>query len=713
MFGQARWLKPTSPCSSAVTRGKFLLQDNLVNTRIRIVGLGIFELYINGNPVGDDLFLPLNTDFHERPGMLIRNLPFGEQTAHRLYVTEYDISPYVHGGENTIAVHVGTGWYADRMELKFGDICLCWRIYNSQNDIGSTDMIWKEGFVKDCVYRMGETQDLRGFDENWMAEETDTEGYISMLPFDFPPTDYLFSACPADGVIRTLQPKEIACSEEYTVFDVGENITGYPIIRLKEGCEGEVCLLFAETAKEDGHLCETTMHKQKEVFLTDALHPLMHPRFVWFGFRYFSVTNNAYPIECRVIHTKTDVTSSFASSSLNLNWLYDAYIRTQLCNMHTGIPSDCPHLERRGYTGDGQLTCEAAMLLLDAKEFYRKWIYDISDCQDRLTGHVQYTAPYTHSGGGPGGWGCAMVEVPYLFYQTYGETGPMADLYPQMLFYFQYLDAHSEEDLIVSDRPLEWCLGDWCTPDPIAIPAPYVNNYFYIKSLYRVKEMAATLGYVQDIPLLEEKIRIKTAALIKAYWDEKTGNFAGNVQGANGFALDLGLGDERTQRNMVEKYRASGEYDTGIFGTDVVTRVLFERGEGELAIQLLTSEKKNSFSTMRVAGATTLWEYWYGKRSHSHPMFGAVTRYLFRYILGIQQTKDSVGYENLRIAPCPGGIECATGSLLLPCGRVSVSFEQQKDAVSFAITLPEGKTAAFVWGKHDRLLQGGENRFIV
>ena len=81
--------------------------------------------------------------------------------------------------------------------------------------------------------------------------------------------------------------------------------------------------------------------------------------------------------------------------------------------------------------------------MLDAERFYRKWIGDISDCQDRITGHVQYTAPYTTCGGGPGGWGCAIVVVPYTFYRQYGDPQPMAELYPQMLRYFDYLEAHS------------------------------------------------------------------------------------------------------------------------------------------------------------------------------------------------------------------------------------------------------------------------------
>ena len=58
------------------------------------------------------------------------------------------------------------------------------------------------------------------------------------------------------------------------------------------------------------------------------------------------------------------------------------------------------------------------------------------------------------------------------------------------------------------------------------------------------------------------------------------------------FAVDLGIGDERTFANILRHYSEIKKYDTGIFATDVLTRILFERGESELAISLLTSKKK-------------------------------------------------------------------------------------------------------------------------
>lgn len=150
------------------------------------------------------------------------------------------------------------------------------------------------------------------------------------------------------------------------------------------------------------------------------------PWFTWHGFRYFELTNNAEPVRCEVVHSDCAVTSSFESGSEMLNWLYDAYIRTQLSNMHSGVPSDCPHIERLGYTGDGQLCCEAAMMLLDSQKFYKKWLEDISDCQSIGNGHVQHTAPFMGGGGGPAGWGGAIAVVPYEMYKYTATRRPFA-----------------------------------------------------------------------------------------------------------------------------------------------------------------------------------------------------------------------------------------------------------------------------------------------
>ena len=345
-----------------------------------------------------------------------------------------------------------------------------------------------------------------------------------------------------------------------------------------------------------------------------------------------------------VIHTDVAVTSSFSCSDPVLNWLYEAYIRTQLDNYHGCIPSDCPHRERLGYTGDGQLTAETAMLLLDTKELYRKWYQDILDSQGAETGHIPHTAPFLGGGGGPGGWGCAVYQVPLAWAKIYGDDSLLVQGYDAILRWFDYMDAHSEKGLVVREEEGGWCLGDWCFPaseEKEQLPEAFINTFYYLHGLQEMMQISEKMNNKLPIRFAEREKNVKNAFL-DAYFDPKTGDFCEGRAAGNAYGLTLGLGDERTKKHLVEKYEALGRFDTGIFGTSMLLEQLFSIGAGDLAVRLLTNDSEAaSFAHMKRNGATTLWERWDGRESHNHPMFGACVRLLFTQILGIRMTPSA------------------------------------------------------------------------
>lgn len=715
---EAKWISTGGSCCTPMIR-KVVELPKVKSAQIVIAGLGFYEVYINGKKVSDDLFLPLNTDFHERPDVLYRGVPYDEKMRHRLYCPIYDITSYLKEGINTLCFVMGPGWYEIPNECyQYGNIKLCYAVsYLDENGeeywLGSgEDHKWKQSYVKKANLFQGEFHDYADFDEEWMLPEYDDSDWEMVTVEQAPDTVLYEQDCPADKVIRHISPKLIEKKGDVCIYDAGELITGYPVLVSEAPAGTEITVMYGELLNKKGRLAKANVYKQKTIFITDGTRREMHCRFTWFGFRYFEVTGNAQVVDCAVIHSDVAVNSDFSSNSKTLNWIREAYIRTQLDNMHCGIPSDCPHVERRGYTGDGQLTCSAAMMQLDARKFYRKWIGDIVDCQDSITGHMQYTAPYIPSGGGPGGWGCAIVMVPYIYYKNYGDTEILKELYPQMLHWFDYLENHSEGDLVVSDRKGEWCLGDWCVPtmgfvnnmDAIYIPAPLVNTYFYIKSMEIVLEIGTIIGKNEADEELRQKIRRKKKALEDTFFDPETGDFAENQQGSNSFAVDLGIGDERTFKNMLAHYEKIGKYDTGIFATDVLTRILFERDENDLAIALLTSEKPDTFYSRMMLGATTIPEYWTGHRSQCHPMFGAVSRYLFEYILGIRQKADSVRYEKVVIEPkCMTTITEAKGYITTASGVISVNYDKER----IRISVPEKTEAVLLLDGKEYLLKSG------
>lgn len=549
-----------------------------------------------------------------------------------------------------------------------------------------------------------------------LADElTANSGFQNVIKAPAHETQFFVQDCPADRAERAIKPVKLFDLGEVSIYNMGENISGYPVVAATvDGAN--ITVRCSEEINPDGTLNFDSCDRgqiQKDEYRNAKKGEECMPWFTWHGFRYFELTNNAEPVRCEVVHSDCAVTSSFESDSEMLNWLYDAYIRTQLSNMHSGVPSDCPHIERLGYTGDGQLCCEAAMMLLDSQKFYKKWLEDISDCQSIGNGHVQHTAPFMGGGGGPAGWGGAIAVVPYEMYKIYGDKETFRRYLPKILRYFDYLDSRSSGGLVCREEEGGWCLGDWCPPEQITICEPFVNTALYVKQMMMTKEASEAIGESETAAMLEKRIEEKKQAILNAYYSPQTGSFIGDAQGSNSFAVDIGLGGEHAFNNTKKKYDAADAFDTGIFGTDILTRVLFERGCADTAFRLLTSTGKGSFYNMKKQGATTIWENWDGERSHSHPMFGAVTRYLFSFILGITQEKNSAGYEKIVIAPqIPDGLNRASGHITTVRGEIAVSFVRTEREMDFYVTVPQ--KAWFTYGSDcEYELWEGENHIHI
>ncbi len=679
-FGCAEWVGTGNDADMPLIRQSFSARAG-ERAEVTVLGFGVFILYINGVRVHESECLPLATDFEAS------DFPSGEILHHRAYVERFDISHLLTDGENVISALLGNGWYNRPIwEESFGDgrKKIVWRISLDGREVCSgAGTRWVPSDAIDNHYNKGEERDLRVDYRAAMLPAFAGEDRPVIIEEPLCECELGESDCPRDYVIRTLTPRLIHEGDGCRIYDFGINTTGYPIVRVHGERGEEIRIAFSEDILPTGdELDPTHEHDQKFNLISSGEEVTVRPYFGWIAARYAAVTGNAEIIAFDEVHADIKPTAEFECDGAVLNYLFDTYLHTQLTNMHTGLPSDCPQLERRGYTGDGQLVCHASMMMTDSREFYRKWLVDISDCQDRLSGHVQYTAPYTHAGGGPGGWGSAMVTVPYEFYLRFGEDGPIRVMYPQMKEYLRYLDEHTEFGLVTSDRAGEWCLGEWVTPDPVSLPAPFVNNYFYIKACEKMIKIARIIGREEDIPDLEERIGARGRAMTAAYFNPWDGNFLGGVQGANAFALDVGLGDGRTRPNMIERYRKLGHLDTGIFGTEILTRLLFEYGESELAVGLLSADTPYGFGRFMKEGRTTLPEYWgHPSRSLSHPMFGAAAGHLIDYVLGIRQTEDSTGYESIVISPvATEAVKYAKGSVLTARGdRIAVEYRVNED----------------------------------
>ena len=730
----AAWIATPEHIETPCISRTFTMPQKVQAAGLEIAGLGFFEAYINGKRIGEDYYVPAVSDYCKRElrGLLY---PLNDTFTHRTYFMKYDVTPYLQEGENTLQIVLGNGWFRQRErnvegDMRFGDeLCAIYALtaLHAQGQsvvLSDGSEVCRETEIRECELFIGETHDFTAP----LSEKAEAVHLIEMK------TQLSEQTCPPDRKIRTVTPVLLREQDGVRLYDCGEVVSGFAVLHAA-GHAAALTVTYSEELTADGltidpgttgspHFGRTRFQIQSDVFRTDGQKRTLAPRFSWHAFRYFTVAcEGAAFADCidavtvDVVHSDIAITSSFESDSEALNWLYEAYLRTQLDNMHGSIPSDCPHRERLGYTGDGQVACDAAMLMLDAKTFYQKWITDIIDGQDRASGHVQHTAPFMGGGGGPCGWGGAIIEVPYQYYRHYGGKDKLLLWYPAMRKYVSYILSRSENGLVVREEEGGWCLGDWASMDQMRLPEPYVNSCLFMRQLRELAEVAGLLGLPADAEqylTLFEKTR---CAVIERYYNAETGDFWDGTQAANAFALDVDIApDDRALQNMTAYYEKLSYLDTGFIGTDILFDVLLRYGEVDLAYALMTGDKMGSFLWMKRQGATTLYEYLNGFGSHCHPMFGAPAKYLFRHFLGICKhfiTERPCIEETLRIAPMiPRAAKSMSGSISTAQGDISVAWHREGESVEISVGVPEGLRATFAYGGMETELHPGESTFV-
>ena len=729
MIETARWIGCPEEAEVPVIRKTVML--NAPNAgRIEVTGLGFLSLFINGKRVTEDCFTPALTDYEPRD-MSRWNYPLFDETTHRILYLTYDLAEFVQDGENVIEIQLAPGWYRQNERvaegrMSFGKKLKALFAAEFVNEDDSVVKVCSDGTETwtpcEITYSnlyIGEVHDARLLDVEQEPQP------VEILPD--PDSVLQQQTCPPDRVIRTIVPKLVGEQDGKKLYDLGENTTIRICVTAGGNAGAEIHLVYGENKKSDYEVdvaSTGTYYKrpnrqpqiQQDTFICSDKKHTFCSEYVWHACRYIEVEGELDEITAQVVYTDVAVISDFECDNELINWIYDAYIRSQLTNLHNCIPSDCPHRERLGYTGDGQITAKTAMMTLDMKGAYHKWIWDILDCQDIIGGHVQHTAPLMGGGGGPGGWGCAMIILPDEYDKHYDDKAFLEECYPHMQKWIAYLRSRTEGDLVVREEPKGWSLGDWATLYPTRIPEPFVNSCYFLDSLQRMERVAQRLGRPMDaLAYRRYAVRVRNALKLK-YYDLGTGSFCGGVQGADAYGLWMNLqDDERTLQNLVRRYKELDQFDTGFLGTEILVKVLMENGQEDLVYQLLLSEKVGSYHWMKIHGATTIWEYMHGRLtaaagSQNHPMFGAPVLHFFDGFLGIQQTEGSVGYTALKIAPkMPKAMQRAKGSVELPCGKVSVEWQRGDGGVTLKVTVPEGVPAVCELGGKEYALTAGEN----
>ncbi|MFA6291501.1 MAG: family 78 glycoside hydrolase catalytic domain, partial [Victivallales bacterium] len=664
--------------------------------------------------------------------------PYVDRGAKRVFYVTHDVTSLMLPGCNAIGVMLGNGMHNQRSRTAEGKmwygrsrLLLEMRIEYADGTHGivASDSKWmcSEGPIRCNDVFVGEIYDARFEREGWAFPRYDQSSWNKVESASRPIGKLSAQTCPPDRVVETLVPIRMWTSrEKKTVFDFGRVFSGWVRIRVQGIAGNEIELRFSEEIFKDGELDFKSAGGEKQIqrdvyVLSGKGVEIYEPRFVWHAFRYVEI--GGWPgeigmgsVDGRVVHCDVARIGRFTCSDPLLEKINELFVATQLANMHGGVPSDCPHRERLGYTGDGHLVAASAAWNLWMPQFYAKWMNDIADTQNFETGFVPHTAPFYGGGGGPG-WGSACVILPSVMQSMYGDLRIVEEMYGCMGKWLKYLDGKTDGyDIIIEEEPGSWCLGDWSLPVDMdvlmkenVLPPSLVNTFFYGICARRLGEMAQVLGRETDSIRFRKQADRIAENFHRRFFDRERKTYVRGLHGTSAFALVLGAvpADEKAAvvANLVEHVleTCSGHLDTGIMGTPVLLEALAQEGRFDVAYGILSKTTFPGFGFMIASGATTMWENWsYENGSHCHPMYGSVCDWIYRYVAGLRQDADSSGFSRITVVPWPGPeLTSASARVHTLRGQLEVRWEKSGTLSLVEVNIPVGCSARIVVPKPD------------
>lgn len=633
--------------------------DDIKGAELAVCGIGLHEVRLNGKKVGDHALDPVTSIYDK----------------HVRYVVHH-VEKYLKKGRNAIGVVLGNGFYNDSVTMAWLFETAPWRDYPKMRlelRAGSGKLLlgsgehWKltrEGPIVYNAIRNGEHYDARKELDGWDRAGYDDSAWHAARTVRGPGGLLEEQTAPP---VRIVETQELSNPNAKNVYDLSRNISGHARITVRGKAGAKVILQYAELLTPEGDIktdylrhfpCQDgTYWQYDEYILRGAGKPeVWEARFAYYGFQYVRVKIDGEAklekIEARIVNTDFESVGNFTAGCETVNILQTLTRRSYLANF-VGIPTDCPHREKNGWTGDAQLASETGLFNFDAAAGYRQWLAVMRDCQrpdGALPGIVPTPGWGFNWGCGPA-WDCALFVIPWNVWLATGNDSLLKENLENMRRYLHFADMIAPGNLV------HFGLGDWCSS--VKMPDPCLTNTAIFCGCLRIfAKSAARFGDVKAAERAEKKRRAVAKAFHRAFYK------GGGVYGDGGLTalaapLYFDLCPNETirraaLRNLVRAAESCGSKALfGILGAKYVPRVLAENGYAELAAAFFTQKEYPGWGYwIHAEHATSLHENWDSTASRNHIMYGDPSAWCFRYPGGFRFTEEHPGFRRLTVKMC-------------------------------------------------------------
>lgn len=692
-----KWISTTSDKISPLFRKEFIVEKPVKRATAFVIGLGWYELHLNGSKIGDQVLAPANSDY-----------------SRRIIYDSYDVTKFVVKGANTAGLWLAGGY--GPTYSKYG-----WRWMDSKRALlqlhieftdGSTAMIvtdetWKatgSNILAADMYN-GETFDATQEKSGWDRNAFNDKNWENAIPATAPKGKLISNMSSPVRVTRILKPVSVKMvSPGCYVFDIGQNISGWVRLNVKGAQPNtRITLRHAEVLKNDGNLDTHTNRKAeaKDIYICKgSTMETWEPRFTYHGFRYVELTG--YPgtpdlstIEACAVHADVGQTGMFECSDSLVNRIHSNFRWTMLNNM-VSIPTDNPvRDERTPCQMDENCLYEAAIQNFDVQQYFKNWLTDIYGSTNNPD------------------WAAGQVLGPWLLFQYYGDKRILETFYPSAKREVDYCTANAS-------RLKNWSqnFGDWCPPftngtyEQSYSEGEIVNTtlYYYMADL--LAKIAGLTGRSADSVRYSSLADSVRTAFNSRLYNPQAGKYGSGKQITYIMPLLTGIvpGNDRFRvfdnllRNVT--WECNGHFGSGIYGTSFLPDILCDNGKPDVALTLFTQTTYPGFGyQIKNYDATTTWEQWDIIKSgremetYNHAMFSGADKTFFTRFAGIRPLVP--GYRKILIKPmAPAGLQFVNSTIKTVMGVITSDWKKAGKTFSLHLVIPVNTTAlVFLPGK--------------
>jgi alpha-L-rhamnosidase len=708
-------------------RKDFTLTKPIAQARVYATALGLYDLHLNGQRVGDHIFAPDWTDYTKR-----------------VRYQAYDVTALLKKGANTWGGMLGNGWYAGHIgnggyqawgkyPALFAQLEVTYRDGTTERIV--TDGSWQAhaGPITSSDFMLGENYDAQMEIPGWDKPGLDTSKWTAVTERDEAPRAIDDQVDQPVRETAERHPQSVKVINGRYIYDLGQNMVGFVRLKVSEPAGTVITLRHAEMLNPDGTIYTANLRGAPSIDTYTCRGggvETFQPHFTFHGFRYVELSGATTPpasdaVTGIVIGTDFPHAGQWACDYQPLNQL-QSNIQWGMRGNYLSVPTDCPQRdERMGWMGDAEVFCRTGMYNGDVAAFFTKWMVDVDDAQ-KDDGEFTDVSPSPHGkGSGNGGvpaWGDAGVIIPVTVYRMYGDKRILQQNLPNMKRWVDWCETHSQGHLRLSDRGPDY--GDWLSQGENT-PHDLIGTAFFAYSTALLAEACDVVGDADAAKYHQLSDAIKTAFDQK--YVQPDGHMTGDTQSGYAMAVRFNLVPDDLKPKIAQLLsdniaRHQDHLTSGFVGVSYLLPVLCEYGHVDEAYKLFEQDTFPSWLFSVKQGATTIWERWDGwtpqhgfqdpgMNSFNHYSLGSCGEWMYDTCAGIDLDPAVPAFQHMIIHPTPGGtLKEAQATYDSINGRIAVKWTLKGSTFNLHLTVPINTTASVFLPASDAttILQDGQ-----